>query len=191
VPIAYGIISAPRRANVIVAHRWHRRTTEKSGKLIQTSPLPDIGYQSILIDAYLGNRHDDSMWSRFREVMTRQRKEPWPLLLISGLLEGLIAIALLWYAAFDSGHPVYILVLAVACITIASLFVILLVYLRRLKQTALREHTGLCLHCGYDLRASPDRCPECGTYAWNKIEDVPFTVEKREPHDPAPSVDSN
>jgi hypothetical protein len=35
----------------------------------------------------------------------------------------------------------------------------------RAFKKSLRNAHGLCLHCGYDLRASPERCPECGQAA--------------------------
>jgi len=43
---------------------------------------------------------------------------------------------------------------------------------RRARLRRWRVRNRLCVNCGYDLRASFDRCPECGT-------DIPMQLSSR------------
>jgi hypothetical protein len=37
------------------------------------------------------------------------------------------------------------------------------IFVRYRRQRGLARERGICPRCGYDLRATPERCPECGS----------------------------
>jgi hypothetical protein len=48
-------------------------------------------------------------------------------------------------------------------VTIISCLFMLLVAVIAARRVSAPDRAGLCTHCGYDLRASGNRCPECGS----------------------------
>jgi hypothetical protein len=75
------------------------------------------------------------------------------------------------YASLSGGPPhrrvQFNLWLPYSLVTLmfAALPVTWFVLARRRRVLARRRACGQCVRCGYDLRATPGRCPECGTPA--------------------------
>jgi hypothetical protein len=59
-----------------------------------------------------------------------------------------------------------------------------LVGLYRRRRQARRARSNRCIACGYDLRASPDRCPECGTVAAGLGANPPVPLPATHPSSP-------
>lgn len=49
---------------------------------------------------------------------------------------------------------------------------------RRLRQRKRRHAELRCAHCGYDLRATPKRCPECGHMPIHAMDFVEIVAPK-------------
>ena len=88
----------------------------------------------------------------------------------------LLLILSLWFVP-GGWRVMYPLLLIFTCFTLIVIPLALWSFRTQISQW--RKKNGCCLVCGYDLRSTPERCPECGTPTTGRDDLVvvaPFTA---------------
>jgi hypothetical protein len=109
-----------------------------------------------LSQIWLRNPNNNPMNNWYAEVRRPFDPMPW-----TGETRKCFGIAgVYWERVVMKAAPHHSLCMAIPDYLLVALF--LLLPARGWMKRRLNS-PGCCLTCGYDLRASPDRCPECGT----------------------------
>ena len=90
-----------------------------------------------------------SLWSRAGFHIARKTEQ-----IDQNSTMGYDGFAADWFTSLQITVPYYSVQLVSALLPVAALV--------KIARRTHRQRAGLCPSCGYDLRATPDRCPECG-----------------------------
>lgn len=114
-----------------------------------------IGFYQTVLKNQKAPTYDRNGWTAINELFLPRGYEPS--FTLTAKNEGSDAKGVIKHD-WEMTLPYWSIAMAVLIPGIAALFI----HLRQKRLTIIRRMNGLCLACGYDLRSSIDRCPECG-----------------------------
>ena len=161
---AASVLRSPLASKLFIHHEWHGLTFDAVAasqvrKFYDLKrALKQLGDQSRLLNADVGRAFQQDS----RPAQRRRASLAWNQMLSQEMTLSMRLAALgdasstRWQVSF----PAWLLALCAAILPAAWS-----AGLARRSRRRLQNH---CISCGYDLRASPERCPECGTRVWHK-----------------------